>query len=78
MTETNLPNCAICSLPVASRACYAESGKGPDNCPTHLLTELTEETRQEYADPGIREFARLASIQEAECYLNRDKQPYLL
>lgn len=78
MTESDTPNCAGCGLTVSSRACYTKSGQGPDNCPTQLQTDLAEETRQEYKGTAVREFARLASIQEAECYLNRDKRPYLL
>ena len=78
MAEVKAPGCASCSIPVASRACYTESGKGPDNCPTKQFTGLTEETRQEYKIPHVREFARLASLQEAECYMNRDQQPYFL
>jgi len=36
------------------------------------------EASKEYDDPAVREFARQASIQEAECYANRDQQPYIL
>jgi len=78
MAEVNASGCASCSITVSSRACYTGSGKGPDNCPTRQFTELAEETRQEYGIPHVREFARLASIQEAECYLNRDRKPYVL
>ncbi len=78
MSENLDPRCSICGVAVNKRACYTESGKGPDNCPTKLLEELAEETNREYNDPQIREFARLASIQEGECYQGRDKKPYLL
>jgi len=57
--------CSICGINVNERACYVESGRGPDNCPTINLKELNEEANQEYADPKIREFARLSSIQES-------------
>ena len=67
--------CSICGISVNERACYVESGRGPDNCPTINLKELNEEANQEYADP---KFARLSSIQESECYIERDKRPYLL
>ena len=32
----------------------------------------------EYNRPQIREFARMASIQEAECYTDRDIKPYMV
>jgi uncharacterized metal-binding protein len=78
MTELKAAGCAACAITVSSRACYTESGKGPDNCPTRQFSGLADETRREYEIPQVREFARLASVQEAECYLNRDQQPYLL
>ncbi|MBW2053093.1 MAG: DUF1847 domain-containing protein [Deltaproteobacteria bacterium] len=78
MTENLDPRCSICGVAVNARACYAEEGKGPDNCPTKMLQELAEEANQEYADAKVREFARLASVQEAECYQERDRKPYLL
>ncbi|MBW2323676.1 MAG: metal-binding protein, partial [Deltaproteobacteria bacterium] len=63
MTENLDPRCSICGVAVNARACYAEEGKGPDNCPTKMLQELAEEANQEYADAKVREFARLASVQ---------------
>ena len=33
-----------------------------------LLPEVLEDAKTEYQKPEIREFARLASIQEFECY----------
>jgi len=64
MTENLDPRCSICGVAVNARACYAEEGKGPDNCPTKMLQELAEEANQEYADAKVREFARLASVQD--------------
>jgi uncharacterized metal-binding protein len=37
-----------------------------------------DEALKEYDTPETREFARQASIQEAECYANRDVQPYIM
>ena len=41
-------------------------------------TATIERALTEYEKPEIREFARMASIQEAECYTNRHEKPYVL
>jgi uncharacterized metal-binding protein len=38
---------------------------------------VIEKVLAEYEKPEIREFARIASIQEAECYSNRHLQPFV-
>lgn len=59
--------CAKCT----KRVCYSESFlEGPPNCPTKTRREVIEQALTEYDDPETREFARQASIQEFECYLN--------
>jgi len=40
--------------------------------------EVLAEAEREYEDEEVREFARQASIQEAECYANRHERPYVL
>lgn len=61
------PQCAKCTIVVcASKA----SLKGPENCPTKTRQDIIQKALNEYDDPEIREFARQASIQEAECYMN--------
>jgi len=72
------PTCAVCGVAGPERACITPTGRGPDTCPTESLTDLAAEVREIYADPDVREFARLASVQEGECYLERDRRPYLL
>ncbi len=42
--------------------------EAPDFCPMHRFEETIQHVREEYEKPSVREFARLASIQEAECY----------
>jgi len=64
-----VPQCAHCN--VKDKICIREDGHGPDSCPTIHLKEVIEESLKEYGRPEIREFARLASIQEGECYANR-------
>ncbi len=78
MADVNSPGCASCGLQLPTRTCYSGSGKGPDNCPTLQALDLAKETREEYSKPDVREFARLATVQEGECYLNRGTKPYLL
>ncbi|MGC9325527.1 MAG: DUF1847 domain-containing protein [Desulfomonilia bacterium] len=40
----------------------------PAFCPMRRFPEIMDRVREEYTKPAIREFARLASIQEAQCY----------
>lgn len=42
--------------------------KAPSFCPTKLKKDLIEKALLEYDREDIREFARLASVQEFECY----------
>jgi len=77
MGQIKDPKCAVCGISLLERACFTESGRGPDFCPTVHAEDLLAEARKEYAKPGVREFARLASVQEGECYLERDRKPFL-
>jgi uncharacterized metal-binding protein len=70
------PQCALCA--VKHRACREENGEGPDFCPTKTSSDIIKEASKAYEKPEIREFARMASIQEAECYANRHIKPYVL
>ena len=76
MKEKRSPECAKCS--VKDRLCRVEGGKAPDFCPTKNFKGTVNEVIKEYEKPEIKEFARMASIQESECYINRDIQPYVL
>jgi len=78
MGDKKDPKCAVCGIHILEKACFFDSGKGPDTCPTLGFEDLIEEARKEYEKPQIKEFARLASLQEAECYLDRDRQPFVL
>ena len=46
------------------------SQEGPPNCPTKTKSEVIDRALREYDKPETREFARQASIQESECYMN--------
>jgi len=73
-----LPVCASCKIEINRRICWTEDGTGPKGCPTLLHKEIQAEANKEYEVPAIREFARQASIQEAEGYANRDQRPYVM
>lgn len=73
MSEKTYPQCARCPYKPADRLCRNEKGKAPDFCPTRNLQDLCERSLTEYATrPDVKEFARQASIQEGEGYLNRE------
>ena len=69
------PECASCS--VKDRICVTEGGKGPHFCATTHYHTAIEKAIQEYEKPEIKEFARMASIQEGECYADRHTKPYI-
>jgi uncharacterized metal-binding protein len=77
MSDKMVPNsqCSLCSVEI--RACRAEDGVGPVFCPTINSKDAIELAVKEYEKPEIRKFARMASIQEAECYTNRHIKPYV-
>jgi uncharacterized metal-binding protein len=70
--KPELPNCAQCPIGPLERSCRVESGKAPPFCPTENLQEPIEAASTEYDKPEVLEFARQASIQEAEGYGDRD------
>ncbi len=77
MKDKPHPQCALCSK--NERICESENGgKGPAFCPTKNYRSVIDMAMKEYEKPGIREFARMASIQEGECYINRETKPYVL
>jgi len=61
------PECAKCTKVVCDSEHY---DKGPENCPTKTKREVIQRVVAEYSKPEIKEFARQASIQEFECYMN--------
>lgn len=76
--ESLHPACASCSLDRFKRICITEEGKGSKGCPTLTRVKVLDGVRKDYEDQGVKEFARQASIQEAECYVNRHQQPYIM
>ncbi|HEA66714.1 MAG TPA: DUF1847 domain-containing protein [Desulfobacterales bacterium] len=69
----NLPACARCSTNLAVRICQKENGKAPPVCPTINHTRTLENALKELKKPDVMEFARQASIQEAEGYADRNR-----
>jgi uncharacterized metal-binding protein len=69
----NLSGCARCSADLSVRVCQKEDGKAPPVCPTINHTSELENAIKEIKKPDILEFAKQASIQEAEGYTNRDR-----
>lgn len=77
MKDRIQPQCALCLK--KERICESETGgEGPVFCPTKNYKSVIENALKEYEKLEIREFARMASIQEGECYINRDSKPYVL
>jgi uncharacterized metal-binding protein len=74
--ESKKPECAKCGI--KNKICLSPEGQGPDFCPTLHRKEPIAKANEEYSKPDILKFAREASIQEAECYINRGVKPYVL
>ncbi len=87
MNKKSSPQCAkcptvACSPPVGSQE-KPDLDKAPVFCPIRTMPEVMDSALLEYENPDIKEFARQASIQEAECYENtpegrRTKNPRIL
>jgi uncharacterized metal-binding protein len=73
--ESTKPECAKCA--VKDKICRSLQGQGPAFCPTLNRKESVAKATEEYARPNIGQFAREASIQEAEGYGNRNVKPYV-
>ena len=74
--ESTKPECAKCGI--KEKICRTPEGQGPAFCPTLHRDGVVKKANVEYAKPDILEFARQASIQEAECYTNRGVKAYIL
>jgi len=72
------PACAACDVDKNEHLCRTDKGKGGRGCPTVTRRGVLEEANREYEVAEIREFAHSASVQEAECYANRQQKPYVL
>ncbi len=77
-TKKRVASCASCEVGTNQKICIREEGKAGRGCPTLTRKEVVKEAEKEYERPAIGEFARQASIQEAECYANRHQRPYVM
>ena len=66
-----IPRCADCKVEMP--ICSNKEGKGPAFCPTLHMADAVEASLAGYEDSLIRPFAVNASIQEAECYVNKEE-----
>ncbi|MBN2060373.1 MAG: DUF1847 domain-containing protein [Deltaproteobacteria bacterium] len=65
-----IPRCADCNI--ETPICRGTGGKGPAYCPTVYMEDVIKASLSEYENPGVKTFALNASIQEGECYVNRE------
>ncbi len=70
------PECAKCGI--KDRICRSPEGQGPAFCPTLRRKEVIGKANEEYVKSELLKFAHEASVQEAECYINRGVKPYVL
>jgi len=74
MAKNTYPRCARCPTMVCeNRGGKAEDGppsleKAPAFCPMKLMPDMYAAAMSEYDKPEVKEFARLASVQEFQCY----------
>jgi uncharacterized metal-binding protein len=87
MTKIKQPNCAKCPTracePLIKASEKPSLKKAPDFCPMTVMTDVMQKAMAEYDKPEIKEFARLGSLQEFECYEDtpdgkRTKNPRIL
>jgi uncharacterized metal-binding protein len=71
-----VPECAKCGI--KDKICHSPEGHGPAFCPTLNRKEVVGKANEEYTQPDVFKFAHEASLQEAECYINRNARPYVL
>ena len=69
---SEIPQCAKCSgifcYPNITADQRPNFDEAPPSCPTKLKRDVIEKSLDNYDNEQIREFARLASVQEFECY----------
>ena len=72
MKKNLYPRCARCTKKVCVPLIKVDEepslDEAPAFCPMKLMTETVENSLTEYDKPEVKEFARLASVQEFECY----------
>ena len=69
--KSRFPHCADCTI--ENRICEQEDGKGSAFCPTLHMADVVKESLKEYKPAAIKKFATNATIQEGECYVNKER-----
>jgi uncharacterized metal-binding protein len=72
MSKDYFGSCAKCN--VKPKICMQADGKYPQFCSTKLYSKVIKKAMDELKKDDIKLFAKMASIQEAECYIHRDKK----
>ena len=65
--------CSQCM--VKDRICRSKEGSAPAFCSTVLYPDAIKKAAAEYDKADIQKFAHNASVQEAECYIDRTAKP---
>ena len=82
MTKVLNPVCAKCPTTVCQPPIKADEtpplDKAPNFCPMINMTDVIQRAMTEYDKPEVKEFARLASVQEGSCYAFRDAKPFVI
>ena len=78
MKGKNQPACASCNILQEKKVCMNPEGTGAKGCPTLSRKSDTKKAKEEYRKKDVSEFARQASIQEGECYVGKDRKPYVM
>ncbi len=76
MKDELRPECALCN--VEMRICRSQEGSGPKFCPTKTKEKELQVALEKYRDLDTLRFAKAASLQEAECYVRRDENPFVM
>jgi uncharacterized metal-binding protein len=74
MAKNTYPRCARCPVKVCENKGSKAAGsppaleKAPAFCPMKLMPQVYAAAMKEYDKPRVKEFARLSSLQEFQCY----------
>lgn len=72
MAKNLSPVCAKCPTVACRPSIKADEvlsiDAAPTSCPMKVMSDVLKEADAEYDKPGVKEFARQASLQEASCY----------
>ncbi|MDY6932878.1 MAG: DUF1847 domain-containing protein [Spirochaetota bacterium] len=67
-------DCAKCRI--NNKICRKPDGNGPQDCPTKAGRESIDKSLTEYQKSENAQLARMASVQEGECYAKKGEKPF--